>query len=101
MSKMSTSCEPTFACELCVRRMGLERAPRYDSFEDLRKHIAEAHGGTKVMDMPVVEPGTKEVPDRRMAQLLGFVKMRAVPGPVGEPYREVLRRARELGLLEA
>ena len=89
-----------YVCEICERQSHERGAPRFQSPAMLQAHIALNHpgapGGT-IMAPP--RPGPPSI-HQRMHELIEWVKGRAVPGPEGDSYREVLQRAKELGLLE-
>ena len=102
----------SYVCEHCVKRVGLSRATMYHTVEELHEHLRRAHPPRSTH--PTAEdiqesltgnrnPGTPvplRVPlERLVDQLLDYCRNRAVPGPAGKDYRDVLTRARELGLV--
>jgi hypothetical protein len=93
----------SFACEFCVRRLGLHRAPSYATKEELLEHIKMCHSPPRPLELQLAREvqefnRSEQRLEVAVCQLLRWVESKAVVGPTGEPYRAILRKARELGL---
>ena len=101
----------SYVCEHCAKRLGIHRATAYATMEEVEEHMTECHPtSVEVTSESISEaltgnptPGTPvpvEVPLQKLVdELLDYARQRAVPGPSGEDYRNLLVKARELGLL--
>lgn len=87
-----------YVCEICKKQLRLG-APRFGSLAQLQAHTKIYHPEAPPVQEPRNHQSRPPSIHQRMHELIEWVKGRAVPGPEGDSYREVLQRAKELGLL--
>lgn len=93
-----------YACEHCTDRLGIAKAPVFVTLEDLLDHLAECHPAVRVQRArPTPTWPRTNRPWRcsppRTDRLLAWVRSKAVPGLAGKDFREMLEKAKDLGLL--